>query len=186
MTELGHTERHQEIWKPRRKWEKGKTTNYLHDPLFSFDAECLFLLINCSNRMIWHYHLHGVWSLLVLKNGNTLLVTEEASPKALELFPQLSNPRRLANPAQVFLAVVIGMTAFSGNILTKQSSSGASSPLCRRFYGHDCQMWPKMQDWAPTHRLLVIFRYSWALSCQALQTDSSDITESWRNSAPHI
>lgn len=149
-----YRETSREIWKPWRKWEKGKTRNCLYYPLFSFDPACLFFLINSNYRSILDHHLHGVWSLLVLKkNVDTLLVvTEEASPtscsgslwKESELFPQLANPRLLANPVWVLSAVVTGLTAFSGNILTTESSSSITSPLCRRFYGQDCQTWPKM------------------------------------------
>lgn len=86
-TELGHTGRHQERFGNHEESEKRAKTPTTYMIHCSVLMQCLFPLINCSNRMIWHYHLHGVWSLLVLKNGNTLLVTEEASPKALKLFP---------------------------------------------------------------------------------------------------
>jgi len=83
-----------------------------------------------------------------------LVVTEEASPKSCsdslrkesELFPQLSNHRLLANPVQRFSAVATGLRAFSGSILTEESSNSVTSSLYRRFYGQDTEMWPKRLD----------------------------------------
>lgn len=169
-----HGETSREIWKPWRKWEKGKTTNYLYYPLFSFDPEYVFILISSNYRSILHYRLHGVWSLLVLKkNVDTLLVvTEEASPKSCsgslwkesELFSQPSNPRLQANPVLTFSAVVMGLTAFSENILTKESSSSVTSPLYGRFYGQSSQMWHSSIQHMKLGKNPLISRFSHGLS----------------------
>lgn len=95
-----HRETSREIWKPWRKWEKGKTTNCLYYPLISFDPECLFLLINSNYRSILHYHLHGVWSLLVLKkNVDTLfVVTKEVSQSLAQTLCERNQSCSLSSP----------------------------------------------------------------------------------------